>query len=190
MTQQNLTVREAVVSRRSIKLFNGQPVSKEDILTIIEDATWAPNHGNREPWRFVVAVEDNLPAVLNVIRDVTIPSWSELSAEELAKQMTKFTAAGAYVFIIMPEDRRQKERLEDFAAAATLIQNMQLLAWDKGIGSCWKTPPLIENPVFNEKLGVKPGERIIAMLQLGYYDAAPKGKERKSIDQIVTFLGE
>lgn len=37
--------------------------------------------------------------------------------------------------MIVPEDPRQKERLEDYAAASSFLQNMQLLAWDKGIGS-------------------------------------------------------
>ena len=190
MVQQNLSVREAIIARRSIKAFNGQRVSKEDLLEIINDAVWAPNHGNREPWRLVVACDDNLAEVHTILRDVTIPKWQELSAEELDKQMLKFTTPGAYIFVVMPEDRRQKERLEDFAAASSLLQNMQLLGWDKGIGSCWKTPPFIENPVFNEKLGVETGERVIAMLQLGYFNETPKGKARKTADQIVTFLGE
>ena len=49
MNEQSLTVKEAIKQRRSIKKFNGQPVDREDLLTIIDDATWAPNHGNREP---------------------------------------------------------------------------------------------------------------------------------------------
>ena len=190
LTQQNLTVRDAIISRRSIKAFNGQPVAKEDIVQIINDAVWAPNHGNREPWRLIVAAGDQLDAALSIIRDVAVPRWKELSDEDLAKQMAKFTSAGAYVFVVMPEDRRQKERFEDFAAASSFLQNMQLLAWDKGIGSCWKTPPFLDNPNFNNALGVQPGERVISMLQLGYFVEAPKGKARKTADEIVTFLGQ
>ena len=43
---------------------------------------------------------------------------------------------------------------------------------------------------FREALGVKPGERIIAMLQVGYFDELPKSKERKDASQIVTIFGE
>ena len=190
MTQQNLSVRDAIVSRRSIKAFNGQKVAKEDIVHIINDAIWAPNHGNREPWRLIVAAGEQLEQALTIIRDIAVPKWKDLFEEELAKQMAKFTSAGAYVFVVMPEDRRQKERLEDFAAVSSMLQNMQLLAWDKGIGSCWKTPPFLENPSFNNALGVQHGERVVAMLQLGYFEEAPKGKPRKAIDEFVTFLGE
>lgn len=186
----NKTVRETIVERRSIKLFNGQPVAKEVLVEMVEDAVYAPNHGNREPWRLILGVEDSFQKVLELLRDTTIPKWQELSEEELNKQMAKFSLAGGVMFVIVKEDRRQKERLEDFAAASCLIQNLQLLAWDRGIGTCWKTPPFIEAPAFNEKLGVQPGERIIGMLQFGYYDEAPKAKARKSADEIMTIFGE
>lgn len=190
MSEQVLSVRDAIIERRSIKKFNGQPVEREDLMAIIDDAVWAPNHGNREPWRLVVACGEELSALHNLLRDIAIPKWQELSSEDLAKQMTKFTLPGGYAFVIVPEDARQKERLEDFGAASIFIQNIQLLAWDKGIGSCWKTPGFLDNPKFREALKVQPGERVIAMLQVGYFDEAPKGKERKKSADIVTIFGE
>lgn len=190
MNEQSLSVREAIIGRRSIKKFNGQPVDREDLMNIINDAVWAPNHKNREPWRLVVASEENLEKIQNVLRDTTIPNWQTLSNEEVANKMQKFTTPGAYVFVVVPEDVRQKQRLEDYGAASTFIQNIQLLAWDYGIGSCWKTPDFLDDPKFRDKLGVKHGERIISMLQLGYFDELPKAKERKKAKEIVTFFGE
>lgn len=190
MNEEMLSVKEAILQRRSIKKFNGQPVDRQDLLEIIDDAVWAPNHGNREPWRIVMACGKELFKLHDLLRDLTIPKWQDLSTEELAKQMDKFTSPGGYVFVIVPEDARQKERLEDFAAASTFIQNIQLLAWDKGIGSCWKTPPFLDVPKFRDALGAKPGERVIAMLQLGYFDELPKAKERKTSGEIVTIFGE
>ena len=190
MKEQSLSVREAVIGRRSIKLFNGQPVEREDLMAIIDDAVWAPNHGNREPWRLVTACGPELGQLHELLRDIAVPRWKELSPEELDSQMKKFTLPGAYVFVIVPEDVRQKERLEDYAAAACFLQNVQLLAWDKGIGSCWKTPPFLDAPKFREALKVGGGERVIAMLQLGYFDAMPKGKERKTSKEIVSVFGQ
>ena len=190
MSEQSLSVKEAIISRRSIKKFNGQPVDREDLLKIIDDAVWAPNHGTREPWRLVVACGKELFALHELIRDLAIPKWQELSEETLVAQMQKFTLPGGYAFMIVPEDARQKERLEDYAAAASFLQNLQLLAWDKGIGSCWKTPGFLDNPKFREALGVKQGERVIAMLQVGYFDELPKAKPRKTSADIVTFFGQ
>lgn len=190
MSEQILSVRDAIIQRRSIKKFNGQPVDREDLLAIIDDAVWAPNHGNREPWRLVVACGEELAKLHELLRDLAIPKWQELSSTTLAKQMEKFTTPGGYAFVIVPEDVRQKERLEDYAAASIFIQNIQLLAWDRGIGSCWKTPAFLDQPKFREALKVQSGERVIAMLQVGYFDEVPKGKERKSAVEIVTIFGE
>ncbi len=189
MNEQALSVRDAIVTRRSIKNFNGQPIDPENIAEILEDATWAPNHGNRNPWRFVVAAGKEYVKFLDVLREYGVAKWQELSEEDLEKQMKKFTGPGAVAFVIVPEDVRQKERLEDYAAASMFIQNGQLLAWDKGIGTCWKTPGFLDNPKFREQLGVKQGERIISMLQFGYFDDIPKARPRKSLDEIVTYYG-
>jgi nitroreductase len=189
MNEQSLSIRDAILQRRSIKLFNGQPVEREALMNILDDAKWAPNHGVRQPWRLVVACGEELNELLLVLREFGVAKWRELSEEDLEKQMKKFTTPGAYAFMIVPEDARQKERLEDYAAASTFIQNAQLLAWDLGIGSCWKTPGFLDTPKFRDALGVKQGERIISMLQFGYFDEMPKAKPRKSVEEFVTFFG-
>ncbi|MDX1807104.1 MAG: nitroreductase [Paenisporosarcina sp.] len=189
MNEQSLSVRDAILQRRSVKVFNGQPVERDTLMTVLEDAKWAPNHGNREPWRLVVACGRELTELHTVLREFGVAKWKDLSEEELAKQMKKFITPGAYAFVIVSEDVRQKERLEDYAAASSYIQNAQLLAWDLGIGACWKTPPFIDAPKFREALGVKKAERVISMLQFGYFDEMPKAKPRKSVEEFVTFFG-
>ncbi|MDW0113962.1 nitroreductase [Sporosarcina saromensis] len=189
MNEQALSIRDAIVNRRSIKNFNGQPVDLENITSILENAIWAPTHGLRNPWRFIVAANKQYAKVLDVLKEYGVPKWKELSDEDLEKQMKKFSAAGAVVFVIVQEDARQKERLEDFAAASALVQNAMLLAWDQGIGTCWKTPPFLDNPKFREELGVKPGERIMSMLQFGYFDEIPKPRTRTPLEEIVTYYG-
>jgi nitroreductase len=189
MNEQALSVREAIIGRRSVKNFNGQPVDLENIMSVLEDARWAPTHGLRNPWRFIVAANKEYVKFQDVLKEYGVPKWKELSEEELEKQMKKFRTPGAVVFVVVKEDVRQKERLEDYAAASAMIQNAMLLAWDQGIGTCWKTPPFIDNPKFREELGVKSGERIMSMLQFGYYDDIPKGRVRTPLEELVTFYG-
>lgn len=181
-----LTVKEAILQRRSIKKFNGQIVEKEAVVEILDDAKWAPNHGNRQPWRVVIGAGETLPKVQELLRDLAIPKWQELSEEVLATQMQKYTLAGAYAFVLVTEDMRQKERLEDYAATSCYLQNVQLLAWDKGIGTCWKTPGFLDHPRFREALKASANERVMAMLQFGHFDEAPKAKERKESANFIT----
>ena len=43
-----------IKNRRNTKRFNDKDISKSNIETILESGTWAPNHRNTDPWRFVV----------------------------------------------------------------------------------------------------------------------------------------
>ena len=49
-----------VRNRRSVfprQFEEGRAVPDGIIMQILENATWAPNHGQTEPWRFVVFPE-------------------------------------------------------------------------------------------------------------------------------------
>ena len=47
-------ITEVIRTRRNIKEFTDKSISRSEIETLLELATWAPNHRNTEPWRFVV----------------------------------------------------------------------------------------------------------------------------------------
>jgi nitroreductase len=36
---------------------SGEPVSKEELMTLFEAARWAPSSSNRQPWRFIYALQ-------------------------------------------------------------------------------------------------------------------------------------
>jgi nitroreductase len=89
----------------------------------------------------------------------------------------------AFLIVVMTEDPRQKQNDENFAAVSALIQNFQLLAWEKGLGVVWKTNPFIYEPQVRELLGVRSGERIVGILHLGYFDQIPPARERTPAEE-------
>ena len=54
----------AILSRRSIRKYTKQPISKETIRKILEAAMCAPSAGNERPWHFII-IDD--PLVLKAI---------------------------------------------------------------------------------------------------------------------------
>jgi len=46
------------LERWSPRAYDGQPVPREDLLTMIEAARWAPSSYNSQPWRFLYAIKD------------------------------------------------------------------------------------------------------------------------------------
>jgi nitroreductase len=47
------------LERWSPRAFDGKPMPKQDLLTILDAAHWAPSASNSQPWRFVYALRDS-----------------------------------------------------------------------------------------------------------------------------------
>jgi nitroreductase len=54
MTHEHMSLFDTIHSQRAIRHFSDQPVSDEEVETILHAAICAPSGGNRLPWRFVV----------------------------------------------------------------------------------------------------------------------------------------
>lgn len=103
--------------------------------------------------------------------------------EFAAKRKEYLSSVPLTVVVVIPEDPRQREWDEDFAAASALVQNFQLAAWERGVGTIWKTDPYIYAPEFRSKIGVKPGEKVIAMIHRrlsGDYSRQPSTQGSRS----------
>jgi nitroreductase len=48
-----------IISKRwSPRSFSKQPLTKNEILTLLEAASWAPSASNEQPWHFYYALKD------------------------------------------------------------------------------------------------------------------------------------
>jgi len=169
------SIADTIRERSSIK--NGyidKEISKELVLSLLEDAIWAPTHGVREPWRFIFVSKERKEDFIEAILQC-----HEKGNHEIIRN--KFIHVPAFLVVIMNEDPRQKVWEEDFAATSCMLQNLQLLAWEQEIGMVWKTPIHIHDPRFRQAIGVQPGEKIVGVLNIGYFDketAAKKVRKR------------
>lgn len=169
-----------IKERRSIKRFKNEAISKEVVFELLNTAAWAPNHGLREPWRFVLFTDEGRERLADTIINTPMKAGKKKSPE-MIKEM--IMTAPIHLLVIMKEDPRQKEWDEDYAAVCAFIQNFQLAAWEKGIGTIWKTNPYIYSPHFREKLGVRPGEKVVGLIHAGYPEKIPEARLRTPIEE-------
>ncbi|MCR2822535.1 nitroreductase family protein [Lederbergia panacisoli] len=158
------SIADIIRERTSVK--NGyvdKEVSLELVLSLLKDAVWAPTHGVREPWRFIFISRDRKDDFIEVILQC-----HEKDKHEIIRN--KFVNVPAFLVVIMNVDPRQKVWEEDFAATSCMLQNLQLLAWEQEIGMVWKTPIHIHDPKFRQSLEVAPGEKVVGVLNIGYFD--------------------
>jgi nitroreductase len=71
-----------IKTRRSIRSFQDKPVPESILVHAIETATWAPNGGNSQSWRFMVILDKKMILKIGeVIQDDLniIRSWPEMA---------------------------------------------------------------------------------------------------------------
>ncbi|MGG7058904.1 nitroreductase family protein [Clostridium tertium] len=186
----NMTVEypmsKLISERRTIRKFKEESVSTELLSDLLEVASWAPNHKLREPWRFIIYNGQGTKELADVMAEVISKGGKMKKSPEEMKNY--FLSIPAHILVVMPEDQNPFIREEDYAATSALIQNFQLAAWERGIGVFWKTDSYLTLPYFRKRVGAKPGEKIAAILHVGYPDMTPKARPRTLISEKITVI--
>ncbi len=173
-------VTEIIQKRRSVRKFNGVPVSKETLQKIVEAGRWAPSGGNCQTTHFTVVTNAQ---ILEELRKLVQNAFAAMEMRDdlyrSLKNSIKLSKAGIYaydykapVLVIVSNEKGYSNAIADSACA---IQNMMLAATSFEIGSCWinQLHWLDENKAvraFLEKLGILENETICGSMALGYFD--------------------
>lgn len=144
-----MDVEEAIRVRRTIKVYDGEPVPTSLVLELLELAVTAPNHHDTEPWRFVVMGPGTIDRLAAAVDD-----------PKLRRSRTAVVVAQE-----VAEDRSVAE--EDYAACACAIQNLMLAARGRGVASFWRTPRSLDEPAAHALLGLDGGARVVGVVHLG-----------------------
>ncbi|UXR78796.1 MULTISPECIES: nitroreductase [unclassified Staphylococcus] len=182
-----MELQDAIKNRRSIKKFkHDMHIDEAAVHQAITDAADAPNHGMREPWRTVYVPKHKLGEMSREISRYAFPREPE-------KQQSHYDAVtnlGGFVAMIMKCDARQREENENYLAVGAFAQNLLLLLYEQGIGTCWKTPQYIFNPKVRQAFGVLPDERLVGFIYLTDLKEEDKMKkcERKNRGLITDFI--
>ncbi|MEB8125293.1 nitroreductase [Staphylococcus succinus] len=158
-----MELQDAIAQRRSVKNFKRDMTIDDNALyKAIKQATDAPNHGHREPWRVVHIAKDRLGDMSKLLTKIAF-------AEQPKKQADHYqvvTNLGGMLALILKEDTKQLDSLENNMAFGAFTQNLMLLLHEVNIGSCWKTPPYIFDPNIESLFDVKEDERLVGFLYL------------------------
>lgn len=176
---------ERMRSRRTVKLFLQQPVSRELVLEAIEVARWAPNHHLTEPWHFYLLGAEAIEKSVDLTRVVV----TERKGADLGEFKAKDAATRPGWLVVTC--RRSEDELtqqEDYASVCCAIQNLSLYLSEAGLASKWSTGPLTRDPRFYELLGIdRNAEMIVGLIWYGYPKITPT-QSRKAVADIVSEL--
>ena len=184
-------VLEAIRTRRNVREFTDRPVTADDLRTIIEAATWAPNHRHTEPWRFIVLAKngDLRKQVAQIVCDWTYDNIKNpnqkrrADSSESAKQ--EILDAPAFMYVFALQGPNEEVTKENYAATACAVQNLLLAAHSLGIGVGWTTgrPCLAD---VRTTIGAEPEWQMVGALYIGYPSERPEA-ERAPVDDVTTW---
>ena len=156
---------QAIKERRTIKDFTDNPVPDELLDRALEAGLWAQNHRMTQPWRFTI--------------------FGEGTKARLAQNFPKVATKPAIVAVsCLKSDGGEQER-EDYAAVACAIQNIQLEAWNLGVGMQWSSGKMATSAHLYELLGLNSDkEFLVGLLFFGFPLKVPAPAARKPLSEV------
>ncbi len=185
-----LTVAEAIKRRRSTRSFTGEPVSRQQVLEILEAARLAPSASNSQPWRFVVVTDPEEKRALRRlcfgqafieqagVVFVACADLSSYSGQTRLKRRQEAVDAGVLPAASLNDPVFQQmvsapdPDLRTFITSATAntyiaVEHMVLMAEALGLGSCW-VGAISDREAVKRLLGIPEEMPLLVVLAVGH----------------------
>jgi nitroreductase len=205
---------DLIKSRRSIRMWDNKPVSEDLLLRAVELATYAPNGGNQQNWRFYIILnKQTIVSIADAVQESAnyFASWPEVSqlgemTTRMLQRSSFFRNAPAAIAVACsqyqsPVDKAMSTRaLTDSRAAQmrqwrnvadTRIQSVSsavayllLVLHQMGLGAVWMTGPTQAKGEIEKILEIPSGLDLIAFIPLGYPAENPPLRERKPVKEV------
>jgi len=147
-----MDVYECIRTRRTVREFKPDPVPDAIVHKLLQAGRWAPSSSNTQPWHFVV-----------------------VRARETIEAIGRIATQGAFIgqaplAIAIVMDNARRPQLD----AGRALQQMELIAWSEGLGTCFVGIRAAEQQqAIKELLGIPESMELITVLPFGY---RPEGR--------------
>ena len=202
-----MKIDEAIRNRRSIRKYKDTPLTREQIIEVLDAGNRAPSAKNRVQWRFHVFQGEAKVKLVQICREAIdkLPKISLMASTHNSYNIMEQAPAVILVFQTCEWGGISPE-IQSVSAA---IQNMLLKAHSMGLGTVWINDVLFVEPAindfvgikhedsefrsmlaeFSEKVGIEIGNAgpLIAAIAIGYPDEEPKREPRLQIDEVTTW---
>ena len=167
---------KALLTRKSVRSFSSEPVTDEQIETLLKVMVAAPSAGNLQPWRIIV------------VRD---PEVKKALARGALDQ--QFIAEAPVVFVVcrVPDASawRYGERgrhLYSIQDTAAMTENLLVAAHAMGLGGCWVGA--FDEERVAKSLDCPQGVIPTAIIPIGHPKREPKKPGRRPLNRVVRFI--
>ncbi|WP_203227595.1 nitroreductase family protein [Calorimonas adulescens] len=160
---------EAIKGRRSIRRYRDESVYEDAIFKIVEAGTWAPSASNLQPWHFTIILNKNM---INRIKSFSPGMFNENPPCIIVISLNSS--------IVKDHGEDMGEgHISDLAMAA---QNMMLMAYNLGLGSCIKLS--FSREAVKKLLNLEDDIEPRFLITIGYPDESPEPPSRRDTREV------
>lgn len=159
---------EGLHTRRSIRKFNDEPVTREQLRHILHAGTMAPSGMNNQPWRFVT------------VQDRTLLS----GLAKLTRYGHIIDGAAACIVVFVDREAMYHE-VKDHQSMGACIQNLLLAAHAMGLGGVWLGEILKSAKEVRELCGLSDRYELMAVVALGHPAGTGGKPDRRPVEDVL-----
>jgi nitroreductase len=186
-----MDVFDAIRKRRAVRLYRPDPVSREQVLAILDAGNRAPSGLNRQPWEFLIVTGNTVLEMGRSYRstlDEYLSHWDKspmrdfITREGFIRFAETYGGAPVVIVVLVPTDPLPNFKKADLESASAALENLMLAATALGLGTCWMTGPLRDEPALRRILAIPDDREIVAVTPLGYPATVPEAPPRLDPD--------
>lgn len=184
---------ELARNRRSVfpkQFVPGKQIPKEIIEQILINATWAPNHGQTEPWQFNVYSGEGLQTFAKIQSEI----YKEKSGEKFMQsqfeklQQTPLLASHIISIGMKRTTTKRIPEIEDIEAVACAVQNMYLSVAAYGLGGYWTTGGITYYENVQHYFGLGEEDKLLGFFYIGCVETPSPSAKRKPLEEKVIWI--
>jgi len=163
-----MDILEGIYTRRSVRQYTNEPVTREQLHEIVKAGMWAPSGLNNQPWRIALVRSDEV-------------------RKKLAK-LTKYDfiieRASACIAVFLDKSAMYHE-VKDHLAMGACTQNMLLAAHGLGLGAVWLGEILKNADGVRKLLELPETMELMAVVAVGHPAEQKRTSQRKNLDEVL-----
>lgn len=176
---------EAILTRRSVRIFENRQIPDAALEEIIHAGTYAPSGLALQPWGFVVVqdqafltrVSDYCKPILIALLKDTHNGMSDAFQALLKSKGSSIYYHAPTVILVIGKTESQFREID----CSLCAENMMLTAHAMGIGSCWigSTGVAYDNKELMVGFRIPEGYSPVGTIAFGYPAEKPEAHEKK-----------
>lgn len=178
---------ELLLNRRSIAKLSAPAPEGVALENIIQAGLRAPDHGNLQPWRFVIAQGEGLSKLSDILLGAAQQENSEQAVLDKVKN-APFRAPMVITVIAKVSEHEKVPAFEQHLSAGCAVQAMQMAAVAQGFQGFWRSGKWMFHPSVHQAFGLEGDDQIVGFLYLGTPGCEPMKAPKRNLSNFVEFL--